>query len=115
MSGLFVELYLDEDVDVLVAELLAAYGFRAMTARDAGLLGKTDVEQLEHAAAHDMAFLTHNRVHFERLALDYFNQGKPHGGIIFAVRRRPHEIVGRLLQILDSVSADEMRDQLRYI
>ena len=115
MSGLFIELYLDEDVDVLVAELLAAYGFRATTARDAGFLGKTDAEQLEHAAAHGMAFLTHNRVHFERLALEYFEQGKPHAGIIFAVRRRPHEIVGRLIKVLDSVSAGEMREQLRYI
>ena len=29
--SLFVELYLDEDVDVLIADLLKAYGFSALT------------------------------------------------------------------------------------
>ena len=53
MKHLFIELYLDEDVDVLVAEL--------------------------------------------------------------AVRRPPHEIARRLRIILNHVTADEMKNQLRYI
>lgn len=36
MSRLFIELYLDEDVDVLVAALLRAQGFIAVTAQAAG-------------------------------------------------------------------------------
>jgi hypothetical protein len=44
MARLFIELYLDEDVDVLVAELLRAYGFVAITARDAGQRQKSDAE-----------------------------------------------------------------------
>lgn len=31
MSGLFIRLYLDEDVDVLVAEMVWAHGFDALT------------------------------------------------------------------------------------
>jgi hypothetical protein len=42
MSRLFIALYLDEDVDVLVAELIRAYGFDVLTTRDAGLLGEDD-------------------------------------------------------------------------
>ena len=38
MNRLFIELYLDEDVDVLVADLLRARGFVATTTRDAGNL-----------------------------------------------------------------------------
>jgi hypothetical protein len=38
MNRLFVDLYLDEDVDVLVAELLRSYGFDATTARGANQL-----------------------------------------------------------------------------
>lgn len=41
MSTLFIELYLDEDVDVLVANLLRAHGFGAITAVEAGQLGRT--------------------------------------------------------------------------
>jgi len=38
---LFIELYLDEDVSVLLADLLKARGFNVETARDANLLSKT--------------------------------------------------------------------------
>ena len=38
MSSVFISLYLDEDVNVLVADLLRARGFDAITARDAGKL-----------------------------------------------------------------------------
>jgi len=46
MPELFIKVYLDEDVDVLVAELLNGYGFDALTTRDAGCLGQTDEEQI---------------------------------------------------------------------
>ena len=49
-DGLFIAIYLDEDVAVLVGELLSRRGFRALTARDAGRLGKSDDEQLAFAA-----------------------------------------------------------------
>ncbi|HLE61668.1 MAG TPA: DUF5615 family PIN-like protein [Pyrinomonadaceae bacterium] len=62
MSRLFIELYLDEDVSVLIADLLQARGFVALTARDAGHLGKTDEEQLAYAVAEQKTFLTHNRI-----------------------------------------------------
>lgn len=40
---LFIELYLDEDVDILIADLLRGYGFIAETTRDAGQLGSSDM------------------------------------------------------------------------
>lgn len=36
-------------------------------------------------------------------------------GIIIATRHSPYKIVQRLLVILNQITADEMRDQLRYI
>ncbi len=36
MSSLFIRLYLDEDVNVLIADLLKAKGFDVLTVRDAG-------------------------------------------------------------------------------
>lgn len=115
MSRLFIELYLDEDVDVRVAELLRARGFSALTTREAGNLGASDVAQLSFAASQQRAFVTHNRVDFESLAQAYFSAGTTHAGLIIAVRRPPLEIVRRLLVILNRVTADELQDQLRYI
>ena len=113
--SLFIELYLDEDVDVLIADLLKSYGFSALTTRDAGQLRNSDEDQLAYATVQQKALLTHNRVHFEALAKSYFEQGKTHWGIIIAVRRSSYEIVQRLLGILNQVTADEMKNQIRYI
>jgi Domain of unknown function (DUF5615) len=115
MSRLFIELYLDEDVSVLVAHLVCARGFVAKTAHDEGLLGRSDAEQLAYAVSRQMTLLTHNRADFEALARVYLANGQTHHGIIIAVRRTPHEITQRLLAILNQVTADEMENQLRYI
>ncbi len=115
MSGLFIELYLDEDVDVLVADLVRARGFGAVTTREAGQLGRSDIEQLTFAASRGMTLLTHNRVDFEALARRYASTGQSHHGIVIAVRRQPYELARRLLLVLDRVTADETQNQVRYI
>ena len=42
---LFAEVYLDEDVSVLIGTLLQARGFNAHTARDEEMLGEDDPGQ----------------------------------------------------------------------
>jgi hypothetical protein len=115
MSRLFIELYLDEDVDVLIAQLLRARGFVVVTTQEAGQLRNSDVEQLAYAVSQHKTLLTHNRVHFEALAQTYDAAGQPHEGIIIAVRRPPRDIARRLLRILNAVTAEEMHNQVRYI
>lgn len=115
MSRLFIELYLDEDVDVLVAGLVRARGFHAITTQEAGQIRNNDAEQLAYAVNQQKTLLTHNRADFEALAQQYLTTGQTHYGIIIAVRRLPYEIVRRLLTILNHVTADEMENQLRYI
>jgi predicted nuclease of predicted toxin-antitoxin system len=115
VTRLFVAVYLDEDVPVLVADLLRTQQYEAMTTVEAGRRGKSDAEQLAFAAEHGYALLTHNRLDFEGLARDYLATGRTHAGIIIAVRRPAYELVRRLDAILDEFTADEFRDQLRYI
>jgi predicted nuclease of predicted toxin-antitoxin system len=114
-SRLFINLYLDEDVSVLVATLVRARAFSAMTTVQAGQRGKSDREQLAFSAEHQMAIVTHNRVDFERLAAEYTAAGKSHAGIIIAVRRSPYAIAQRLLALMNHLSADEMDGQVIYI
>ncbi len=115
MNRLFIELYLDEDVDVLVATLLRAHGFTALTTAEAGRRGDKDAQQLVYAASHGMAVLTHNRGDYEALAREYAATGQTHFGIIIAVRRPAHDLLRRLLRILNHVTADEMQNQVRYM
>mgnify|MGYP002777829658 CR=1 FL=1 len=115
MSRIFICLYLDEDVDVLVADLLHARGFDVITTRDAGQLHATDAEQLAYAISQARTLVTHNRSDFEELVQKYFDLGQTHYGVIFAVRRSPQEIAQRLLAILNQITSDEMQNQVRYI
>src|SRR5207249_4184760 len=74
--------YLDECVDVDLSPALHQRGFFVTTVRDEGMTGRTDAEQLEHAAARGLVLVTHNGPHFWRRHLEYQGQRRPHGGII---------------------------------
>ena len=86
-----------------------------MTAREAGRLGYPDPEQLAYGVTQGLCVTTHNRRHFQDLHRQYLAEDRDHAGIIVAFRKRPGEIFGRLLTILNMITADEMRNQLLYI
>jgi len=115
VSRLFIELYLDEDVNVLVADLLHGRGFTATTTRDEEQLKSKDAEQLAYAINQHKTLLTHNRDDFEALAQAYADESRTHYGIILATRHPPHELVRRLMRILNHLTAEEMENQVRYI
>lgn len=115
MNDLYIRLYLDEDVSVLLASLIRARGFDVLTTREASRLSTSDQSQLLYATEHKRTALTHNRVDFEQLHRLYSATQQHHSGIIIATQHPPHEIARRLLAVLDEVTADEMCDQLRYI
>ena len=99
----------------MVADLLKARGFDAVTVRDAGQLHASDEEQMAYAISQGRTLVTHNRTDFEELIQAYFDSEQIHYGVIYAVRRPPQEIAQRLLAILNQVTADEMENQVRYI
>jgi predicted nuclease of predicted toxin-antitoxin system len=115
MDKLFIEIYLDEDVNVLIATLIRSRGFAVKTTPETGNLGRTDIEQFEFAKSQKFALLTHNRVDFEKIAQEHFESNKTHYGLIIAARHPPREIVQRLLKILNTFTADEMKNQIIYI
>jgi predicted nuclease of predicted toxin-antitoxin system len=82
-----LRVYLDEDVDVLLARLLNARGFDCVTAAELGHLAWEDEQHLEWAAAEERVTVTHNRVDFENLARHWWQQSREHAGIILAIRR----------------------------
>jgi Domain of unknown function (DUF5615) len=100
---------------VLIADLLRARGFDATTTQEARRFGQGDAEQLTYAVNQRKTLLTHNRADFEALAERYFSSGQTHFGIIIATRHSAHEVVRRLLIILNQITADEMVNQLIYI
>ena len=112
---LFADLYLDENVHVGVADVVRGHGYQVSTARDEGMLGKSDSEQLAFAAEREMVLITHNRADFEDLARLYFEEGRTHWGMILVFRRPPHECALRLMALLNERTAEEFKNQLLYI
>jgi len=113
LNRVFAELYLDEDVTVVLAEVLRARGFSVTTTQEAGQLGNSDEDQLASATRRAKVILTHNRLHFEALGSAYFEAGRPHGDTIIAVRRDYRELARRVVILLNSLTPDEMANQIR--
>jgi hypothetical protein len=112
---LFIALFLDEDVPVLIARLVRARGYNAVTALGTTRLGLEDAEQLAYAVGEGYAVLTHNRQHLALLHEEWLLAGRHHSGIIAAFHGPPGEVANRLLALLDRVTDGEMRDQLPHL
>jgi predicted nuclease of predicted toxin-antitoxin system len=112
---LFALLYLDENVDVLVAAMLRARGFDVVTTHDRRMASRSDLDQLALAAAEGRAMVTHNRDDFVELHKHYLANGTSHMGIIVTGPRRPREIAERIAHLLDTLTADEIAGQLFYV
>jgi uncharacterized protein with PIN domain len=113
--NIFAKLYTDEDIAGLVGILLRAKGFDVTTTPSEGRLSSSDEEQLEYATSVERCILTHNRVDFERLHLQYLSQGRRHAGILVVPRKNPYEIAQRALVLLNDLTADEFVNQLYYL
>lgn len=116
LADLYIRFYFDEDVSVDIVANLQRRGFDALSARDANMLKRDDDAQLGFAVSQRRAFVTHNRADFEALHRQCLKAQHSHYGIIIAKRRRhDSQVVAKLLDLLNTVTADEMRGQLRYI
>ena len=115
MTNWFGSLYLDENVDVLVAAMLRARGFDVVTTHEQHKAGASDPEQLLFAVAEARCIVTHNRNDFVTLHTQYVNSNQLHMVIIVAAMRRPSEIADRIAHLLDTYTADEIAGQLFYV
>jgi len=114
-SPLFIRLYLDEDVHKRVATAIRLRGFDVVSAHEVGHWGLDDEEQLSYAAAEGRALFTYNTPDYLQLHLGWLQCGKGHYGIIVSDQLPIAEAVRRLLNLLNRVTADEMRNQIRWL
>ena len=115
ISSLYIHLYFDEDVSVRIVDNMRTRGFDVLSSRDADMSGRSDDEQMLYAVSLRRAIVTHNRVDFEAQHSKFVKNGLRHYGVLVAKRRKDAEVVTKILALLDTVSADEMENQLRYI
>jgi hypothetical protein len=103
--------YLDENVQVVIAEQLRKRGIDAVTVRDLGTLGDPDMSHLTRATEMGYVLCTHDTDY-----IDMATSGIPHAGIVFG--QHSHSIgdwVNFLELIYTVYSAEEMHNRVEYL
>lgn len=104
--------YFDENMDPAIAEQLVRRGINAITVRDLGELGDSDINQLQRATQMGCVLCTHDS---DFLRLDA--EGFEHAGIAFA----PHYgatiggIVKALVDLHQTMSAEQIRRRVKCL
>ena len=110
-----IRLYLDEDVDPLLAHILRSRGVDCLSTQDANNLGRTDPDQLTFAVDNGRAILTFNVKDFVQLASTYTVSGRQHSGIIVSDHLPFRELLRRTLILLQHHVHDDLTDKLLWL
>jgi len=97
-----VKLYLDEDISPRVSELLQKKGINAVSAHQKDMKGASDEEQLIAAVNEERVMVTRNRNDFITLTVRFFQDLKPHFGLIIV----PHSIPGSNFNLLANLLSE---------
>ena len=110
-----IKLYLDEDVNPLLAKDLRQRGYDALATSEAGNVGLSDREQFDFARGQGRAFLTHNRDDFLQIAREYAINQTAHYGILYVPQAPYSQLLQRVLHSLAGATEDVIRDTFIWI
>jgi predicted nuclease of predicted toxin-antitoxin system len=99
-----MRVYTDEDVPPQFSQLARAYGFDVLTAREAGMLSRTDREQLLFAGEQGRCLVTNNPKDFPELCEEFALLRLPHAGVLGAPRQIQPDNVGHAIDALLELS-----------
>lgn len=85
-----MKFYLDEDISPKVADLLRKQEVDAVSAHHVNMVQVSDREQLEYAVGQGRTLVTRNRNDFIQLTVQFFNELRPHCGVLIM----PYSIPG---------------------
>lgn len=109
------KLLLDEQIWERLATLLREQGFDVIHVYEAGLDQTPDSEILQSAVESHRAVVTFNTRHFIPLAHQYAAEGKVHYGIVVSDQIPQGELKRRVTKLLDSISAEELMNMVRFL
>ncbi|MFQ5855493.1 MAG: DUF5615 family PIN-like protein [Anaerolineae bacterium] len=115
---LFIGIYTDEHITVLLAPALRRRGYVAQSCVEANALGWDDEEHLVYAAERGMALMTSDASDFIPMARRWYANEREHVGIIITPefsRRQVGTLLRWTLRLLDSVTADELHNVVIYL
>jgi predicted nuclease of predicted toxin-antitoxin system len=114
-AGLFIRLYLDADVDVKLAANLRRAGYDCVSAREVGNAALDDETQIVFATNEGRVLLTHNIQDFVPIFERWWHANRNHPGIVVSQQIPLGELQRRVMRLLETVTADEMENNLRNL
>ena len=109
------KLHLNEHLSPRLAQQLRRHSFDVTSTLESDLVSTSDREQLEFCCVERRAILTFNADHFTLLHEEFIAANKEHWGIILSTREPIGVLLHRLLRLLNSLSADELKNQIRWL
>lgn len=106
--------YLDEDVSPKVAEILRQEGVDAESAHEVGMLQASDLEQLKYAVSKKRCMVTRNRNDFIRLTVLFFNENRPHHGVLIIPYSYPGDRFAQIAKALKKYALNHKDGMSQY-
>ena len=100
-----MKFYLDEDLSPKMAEILRGSGIDALSAHEAGMCEASDRKQFEFAAMGKRCLVTRNRDDFIRLTVQFFNDQRPHWGVLIIPYTLPGDQFSRIANLIKKFSS----------
>ena len=96
---------------------LRARSVDVVTAAEAGMINRSDEEQLAQASVLARVLYGFNVADYCKLHQAWTAQGRVHAGIIVVPQQRYQvgEELRRLMRLIGSVSADQMRNRIEFL
>jgi hypothetical protein len=110
-----ISLYLDEHIQLGLAEALRARGVDILTTQEAGNIGLGDLAQLLFSTQRKRSLFSYNKRHFAKIHHQWMAMKKPHGGIILSDQLAIGVVLRRVMKLYSSLNPDDMRNRLEYL
>ena len=109
-----MKFYLDEDLSPKIADILRKNGVDALSAPEIGAVEASDLQQLEFAGKEKRCLVTRNRDDFIRLTIRFFNDHRPHHGILIIPYTIPGDQFSRMAALLKAFASNHPKGLAPY-
>jgi predicted nuclease of predicted toxin-antitoxin system len=109
------KLYLNEHISHQIAKQLRQHGFDVISTAEANMDSVNDDVQFAYAVSEQRAIVTFNHQDFAPLHASWLAEGKEHWGVILSTEVPMNVVRQRLLKLLHSVWAEDLKNQIRWL
>ncbi len=110
-----MNLYLDENIPVVLCAALAPHGVTCLTTQQAGNLGLSDFQQLAFATTEGRALMTFNCKDFLPLVQQWHESNRTHAGLILSKELLIPELLRRFRQFLHRQQTDDLSNLVLWL